>query len=215
MRKISLLLVAISFALLVASCGSTKNAGEVSEVQRLRNDGWMNEPGGLPLDQMLQQNYDMIKAKDASGDNLYITSSGNGVGTSVSTAKMQALALAKSDIASQISSNIAKLVSANLGNSQLDSKKAASVSEIVSSSKEIVAAKLGRVDIPMILIRDFESCQQSKTAKNKLDQGMVEVQVKMFYNTANGNKVAMEEIKKVLKEKVNANEEELKKLMGQ
>lgn len=215
MRKITFFLVAISFVLLY-SCGSSKNAAtEPNEAQRLRNDGWMNEPGGLPLEEMLKENYTMIKAKDQSGENLYITSSGNGVGTSVSTAKMQALALAKSDIASQISSNIAKLVSANLGNSQLDSKKAASVSEIVSSSKEIVAAKLGRVDIPMILIRDFESCQQSKTAKNKLDQGMVEVQVKMFYNTANGNKVAMEEIKKVLKEKVNANEEELKKLMGQ
>ncbi|MBU0488860.1 MAG: hypothetical protein KKD31_13010, partial [Bacteroidetes bacterium] len=69
------------------------------------------------------------------GQPQYIYSDGNAVANTKSAAEMQALELGKIALASQIESRISSLMSANIANNQINKDDAATITEVVQSSK--------------------------------------------------------------------------------
>jgi hypothetical protein len=59
---------------------------------------------------------------------------------------MQAIELGKLQLAGLIQTNMSSLISSNVGNAQLSTQEAASVTEVVQSAKNIIAVELGCVD---------------------------------------------------------------------
>jgi len=184
---------------------ASKNARK--EQKKLEKDGWRTDPGSLPMDKLLDAAWEKQLQTDDQGQPLYMYADGNAVASDKTAGNMQAIETAKLALAGQVSTNIASLVSANIGNTQLSTQSGESVTEVVQSAKNVIAQKMGKVE-PF-----FKLYRSSDTYKN-LEKGKIEVQVRLFYNSSQALNTAKEEVKKVLKDKLNANEEDLKKLMG-
>ncbi|MDO9580030.1 MAG: hypothetical protein Q7J06_05620 [Bacteroidales bacterium] len=58
-------------------------------------------------------------------------------------------------MAGLIQTNMSSLISANIGNAQLSTQEAASVTEIVQSAKNMIAMELGYVDPSFKLFRNI------------------------------------------------------------
>lgn len=187
------------------------------EAKRLeKHEGWMVFPGGLPLEKMLEQSYLRQYQVDDNGNALYVTASGNGVATSKSAASLQAIELAKNELAGQIETRMASLVSTNIANLQLSTVDAESETKVMASAKNMVSMKLQNVEPIVKIYRDRGSMERARKIKkgSLLEKGRVEVQVQLFYNRNGIDDMAREAIKTTLKEELKDNEEDLKKLMG-
>jgi hypothetical protein len=171
------------------------------EAKQLEKDGWYVSPGSLPLEKQLDNSYKKQYMTDENGDPRYITADGNGVGQTKTAAELQAIEMAKLQLAGSIQTRVSSLVSANIGNSQLNTEDAASVTEIVQSAKNIIATELGYINPFVKMYRE---------GKNKT----VEVQVKVFYDVKQSMVVAKKVVQKEIKDKLEVNEEQLNSLMG-
>jgi ABC-type phosphate transport system auxiliary subunit len=96
--------------------------------------------------------------------------------------------------------NIASIVKGNLANSQESSKEATSVTEIIQSSKNIIAQQMGYINPAFKLYRDLKDKK-------------VEVQVKIFYEAKQSLVLAKKAIRKELKEKLQKTDEQVDKLL--
>lgn len=171
------------------------------EAKKLEKEGWKVQPGSVPLPKLLENAWMKQGQTTEEGQTRYITADGNGVAESKSVAEMQAIELGKLQLAGMIETQIASLVSANLGNTQLNTQDAATVTEIVQSSKNIIAQQLGYVNPEFKIYREN---------KNKT----VECQVRLFYDSLQGLIIAKKAIRQEIKDKLKVNEEQLNKLMG-
>ena len=171
------------------------------EARKLKRDGWYVPPGSLTLDKLLENAWMKQVAEDENGDPLYITADGNAVAESKTAGDMQAIEMGKLQLAGEIETNISSLISGNIGNAQLSTKDAASVTEIVQSAKNIIATRLGYVN-PFF-----------KLYKN-IGTDKIEVQVRLFYNTKQSLVIAKKVVRKELKDKLQLNEKQLEQLMG-
>jgi hypothetical protein len=171
------------------------------EAKNLKKQGFYVPPGSLPLDKLVERSWMKQYSEDEMGNQRYITADGNAVAQSKSAAEMQAIELGKLQLAGLIQSNMNSLISANVGNAQLSTDDAASVTEIVQSAKNIIATELGYVDPAFKLYRDIK--------KDK-----VEVQVRLFYDVKQSLEIAKKVVQKEVKDKLKINEEQLNKLMG-
>jgi uncharacterized protein YneF (UPF0154 family) len=132
----------------------------------------------------------------------YQNLNGNGVGETKTAAEMQALTFAKLALASQVESNVNALISANLANQQLNNEDAASITQTISNSKELISAQLGYVEPA------FKIYRIPANPKN------TEVQMRIFYDVEQSLQIAKKVIQKELKDKLKVNEEQLNKMMG-
>jgi hypothetical protein len=171
------------------------------EAKNLGKDGWYVPPGSLPLDKILEKAWTKQLTEDDEGQTKYITSDGNAVAETKSAAEMQAIELGKLQLAGLIETNVSSLVTANIGNAQLSTEDAASVTEVVQSAKNIIATQLGYVDPFYKLYKDI--------GKDK-----VEVQVRLFYDTKQSLEIAKKVVRTELKDKLQLNQQQLEKLMG-
>lgn len=171
------------------------------EAKSLEKVDWQAYEGALPLPMILENAWKKQMVVDDKGDPVYITADGNGVAETKSVAEMQALELAKLQLAGMIQSNISSLVSANIGNTQLSQEDAVSVTEIVQSSKNLIATELGYVNPYFKIYRMLENKR-------------VEVQVRIFYDTKQSLEIARKVVRGEIKDKLKVNEEQLNKLMG-
>ncbi len=130
----------------------------------------------------------------------YIAADGNGVAESKSVAEAQAIEFAKLQLAGTIESNIASMIKGNLANSQESTADATSVTEIVQSSKNIIAQQMGYINPSFKIYRDLKD--------NK-----VEVQVRIFYETSQSWAIAKKAIRQELKDKLKKTDEEVDKLL--
>ena len=186
------------------------------EAKRLKKDeGWQVFAGALPLEKMLEKSYLMQYETDEEGHPKYIMATGNGVGGSRTAAKLAAIETAKNELAGLIETRMAQLISTNIANLQLSTVDAESETKILASAKNMVAVTLSGVQPIVVIYRDRSSVSRARKIKNadKLKKGKVEVQVTLFYNEENAEKVAKKAIKQTLKEDLKNNEEDLKKLM--
>jgi hypothetical protein len=137
---------------------------------------------------------------DENGQATYIMADGNGVAESKSVAEAQAIELAKLQLAGLIESNIASIVKGNLANTQESAADATSVTEIIQSSKNIIAQQMGYVNPNFKLYRDLK------------DQ-KIEVQVRIFYEVKQSVAIAKKAIRKELKDKLKKTDEQVDKLL--
>ena len=155
-------------------------------------DGWEVAPGHLPLEKQLDRAYTMQYEFDESGYPLYLMSEATSVGQNYDAAKFQAMELSKLQLAGQISSEIVGLVENTVANNELSPEEAVSVLETVSSSKNLISQKIGRV-ITVV------ECHRTLSNKNK------EVRVQIAYNS----KAAMESAKNVIRNELEKKGEDL------
>jgi hypothetical protein len=171
------------------------------EAKSLEKEGYYVTPGSLPLAKLVEKSWMKQYQENDNGQTKYITADGNAVAQSKTAAEMQAIEMGKIQLAGLIQTNMSSLINANIGNAQLSTEDAASVTEIVQSAKNIIATELGYVDPFFKLYRDIKGDK-------------VEVQVRLFYDTTQSLEIAKKVVQKELKDKLKINEEQLDKLMG-
>jgi hypothetical protein len=197
-----------------------KEAEELEEV-----GGWQVPPGERPLAKMLEESWikqEMKKIDLTTGEekDAFIWASGNGVASNKTAAQMQAMEMAKIELAGKLETQVASLVSANVANAQLSNVDAESIAEVVQSAKTITSAKLKDVKPVVLLYRSqipkkgMKKIMKENRAASQLKPGMTEVQVTLFYDLYQTDIQVREQIKQDLKDKVKGNEEDLRKLMG-
>lgn len=170
------------------------------EAKKLGKEGWKVNPGSLPLSKLIEQAWMKQVAEDEQGNLKYIAADGNGVAESKSVAEAQAIEFAKLQLAGTIESNIASMVKGNLANAQASTTDATSVTEIVQSSKNIIAQQMGYINPSFKIYRDLKDSK-------------VEVQVRIFYETSQSWAIAKKAIRKELKDKLKKTDEEVDKLL--
>jgi len=171
------------------------------EAKRLKREGWYVNPGSIPLDKILENSWKKQFTEGEDGQPLYIYADGNAVAESKTAAEMQAIEMGKLQLGGLIETNINSLISGNIANAQLSTEDAASVTEIVQSSKNIIAMQLGYVDPFFKILRDIKGKK-------------IEVQVRLFYDRTQSLDIAKKAVRVEIKDKLKLNEEKLEKLMG-
>jgi len=171
------------------------------ESRKMGKEGWTVAPGSIPLSKVLENTWMKQVAVEENGNVRYIYADGNAVAETKTAAEMQAIEVGKLQLAGLIQTNMSSLISANIGNAQLSTQEAASVTEIVQSAKNIIAMELGYVDPSFKLFKD-------------IGEDKVEVQVRLFYDTRQSLDIAKKVVRQELKDKLKLNEDKLEKLMG-
>lgn len=170
------------------------------EAKTLKKDGWKVPPGSIPMDKLLEDAWVKQLQTDENGNPKYLTADGNGVAETKTAAESQALEVAKLQLAGTLESNVASIVKINLANSQLSTADATSVTEVVQSSKSLIAQQMGYINPAFKIYRDLKDKK-------------IEVQVRVFYEATQSLVIAKKAIKKELKEKLNKSDEEVDKLL--
>jgi hypothetical protein len=173
------------------------------EAKKLRKAGWEVGPGSLPMEKMLDKKFKKEYEETDKGNAKYISAEGNAVGETKTAAEIQALTVAKLNLASVIESKVNGLLSGNIANQQLNNEDAASITQVLANSKELISADLGYVEPVVKLYRTPKGNDKN-----------TEVQLVVFYDTEQSMQIAKKIIKKELKDKLKVNEEQLNKMMG-
>jgi len=171
------------------------------EAKRLIKEKWESAPGALPIERQLDRSYMMQMEYDADGFPKYLMGEAMSIGENYDGAKMQALELAKQNLAGQIQTEITALIENNVGNKQLTAEQAATVTNTVMGSKNLISQNIGRVITVMEVYR-------TKKNKNK------EVLVRIAYNAAMAKEAAKKAVRQELEEKSEGLIDQIDKLIG-
>lgn len=171
------------------------------EAKRLEKEGWKVAPGKLPLVRQLDKLYLMQADVDDYGYPKFLLARTQAVGGNYQAALSQATAYAREDIAGQIETQIGALVENSMETKQLDNGDATSITRSLSSGKQFIKNKLGR------LIPVMELCRSTKS-------GGYEVSVALAYNFDMAKTVAKEAIQADLEKRGDKLAEELDKMLG-
>ena len=171
------------------------------EAKRLAKEGWTVSPGALPLEKQLDKSYMMQYEYDQDGFPQFIMGEAMSVGGNYDAAKLQALELAKQNLAGQIQSEITALIENTVSNEQLTQSDAATVTRSVLASKNMIAQSIGRI-VPVVEI------YRVVNGNNR------EVLVRLAYSQAMAKAAAKAAIKKDLEARGDALHEKLENLLG-
>ncbi len=171
------------------------------EAKRLKKAGWLTVPGALPLDKQLDRSYLMQYEYDESGYPKYIMGEAMSIGGNYDAAKMQALELAKQNLAGQIQTEVTALIENTVANKQLEAEEAATITQSVLASKNLISQSIGRTITVMETYRTLAN-------RNK------EVLVRIAYNSRMAKEVARRALQQDLEEKGLELHEKLDKILG-
>lgn len=118
----------------------------------------------------------------------YLTGEAMSIAESYDAAKIQAMELARLNLAGQLQSEVTALVENSVGNQQMSHEEAASITQTIMESKALFSQNLGRV-VPVL------ECYREKDNKNK------EVRVVISYNTEMATEMAKRLIRQELEKK--------------
>ena len=178
---------------------ATKTARK--DAKKLKKEGWITVPGALPLEKQLDKSYLMQMEYDEDMYPKYLMGEAMSIGENYDAAKMQALELAKQNLASQIRTEVTALIENSVANKQLANEDAASVTQSIMEAKNLISQSIGRTIIVM-------ECYRTKTNKNK------EVLVRIAYNGAMAKTAAKRAIQDELKSKGEDLQKKLDQLLG-
>ncbi len=178
---------------------ATKSARK--EAKQLKKDGWVSAPGAIPIDKQLDRSYLMQYEYDENMFPKYIMGEAMSIGGNYDAAKMQALELAKQNLAGQIQTEITALIENTVANEQLSSEQAESVTRSVMASKNLISQSIGRT---LTLIEVYRTLSN----KNK------EVLVRIAYNSDLAMKAAKKAVKQNLEEKGEELHNKLDEILG-
>ena len=171
------------------------------EAKRLKKQGWIVSPGALPMDKQLDRVYLMQYEYDENLYPKYIMAEAMSIGENYDGAKTQALELAKQNLAGQVQTEITALIENTIANKQLAANEAASITETVLASKNLISQALGRV-MPVM------ECYRI------LKNGNKEVLVRLAYNSDMAREAAKNVVRKELENKGEKLHEQLDKVLG-
>lgn len=171
------------------------------EAKKLKKEGWQTPPGALPIDKQLDKSYLMQYEYDSDMYPKYIMGEAISIGGNYDAAKMQALELAKQNLAGQIQTEVTALIENTVANEQISEEDAASVTRSVMAAKNLISQSIGRT-IPVIeLFRTLNN-------KNK------EVMVRIAYNGEMAKKLAKDAVRKQLAKDGEEKQKKLDELLG-
>lgn len=171
------------------------------ESKRLKKDGWVVSPGALPLEKQLERSYLMEFEYDANQFPKYIMANAQSIAENYDAAKTAATSLAITNLAGQIQTEVTALVENTVANKQLDPEDAASITETVMASKNLISQSIGRV-ITVV------ECYRVLPNKNR------EVMVRIAYNGDMAKEVAKKAVRQELEKKGEKLHEQLDKALG-
>lgn len=171
------------------------------EAKRLAKEGWQVKPGELPMEKQLERAYLMQYEYDDDLFPKYIMGEASSVGENYDAAKTAALSLAITNLAGQIQTEVTALVENTVANRQLSPEEAASISETVMASKNLISQSIGRT-IPAM------ECYRINSKKNN------EVLVRIAYNGEMAKEAAKKAVRDELEKKGNNLHQQLDKVLG-
>lgn len=171
------------------------------EAKRLQKEDWQAAPGALPIERQLDRSYMMQMEYDDNGFPKYLMGEAMSIGENYDGAKMQALELAKQNLAGQIQTEITALVESNVGNKQLTAEQAATVTSTVMGAKNLISQSIGRVITVMEVYR-------TKKNNNK------EVLVRVAYNAEMAKDAAKKAVREELEQKGEGLIDQIDNIMG-
>lgn len=158
------------------------------EAKSLKKEGWITTPGALPLEKQLDRSYLMQMEYDEDMFPQYLMGEAMSIGENYDAAKMQALELAKLNLAGQIQTEVTALIENTVANKQLHPEDATSIVESISAGKSLISQSIGRV---ITVVEAYRSASN----KNK------EVLIRIAYNADMAKKAAKEAIREDLERK--------------
>jgi len=171
------------------------------EAKRLKKEGWKVSPGALPIEKQLERSYLMEFEYDENLYPKYIMANAQSIGENYDAAKTAATSLAITNLAGQIQTEVTALIENTVGNQQLSAGDAASITESVMASKNLISQSIGRV-IPVV------ECYR------ELKNGNKEVMIRLAYNGDMAKEAAKKAIRKDLEKKGEDLHEQLDKVLG-
>ncbi len=171
------------------------------EGKRLKKEGWQVAPGALPIQKQLDRSFLMQMEYDEDLFPRYLMAEGMSIGENYDGAKMQAIELAKQNLAGQIQTEVTALIENSVANNQLDAGQAATVTKSVMAGKSLITQSLGRI-LPVV---EIYRLVDKKNNRNK------EVMVRLAYDS----KKAKEAAKKAVRAGLEGESEELHKKLDE
>ena len=178
---------------------ATKTARK--DAKKLKKEGWITVPGALPLEKQLDKSYMMQMEYDEDMYPKYLMGEAMSIGENYDAAKMQALELAKQNLAGQIQTEVTALIENSVANKQLANEEAASLTQSIMGAKNLISQSIGRTITVM-------ECYRVKSNKNK------EVLVRIAYNGAMAKAAAKRAIQEELNEKSEEIHKKLDEILG-
>lgn len=171
------------------------------EARRLKKEGWVVSPGALPLEKQLERSYMMEYEYD---DNLfpkYIMANAQSIGENYDAAKTAATSLAITNLAGQIQTEVTALIENTVANRQLSADDAASLTESVMASKNLISQSIGRTIVVV-------ECYRVLKNNNR------EVMVRLAYNGDMAKEAAKKAIRQELEQKGQNLHDQLDQVLG-
>lgn len=178
---------------------ATKDARR--EAKRLKKEGWQAAPGALPMEKQLDKSYLMQQEFDADLFPKYLMGEAMSIGENYDAAKVQAIELAKQNLAGQIQTEVTALIENTVANKQLQPEEAASVVQSVSAGKNLISQSIGRVLTVVEVYRTLPN-------RNK------EVLVRIAYNAEMAKAAAKKAVREELENKGEELHNKLDQLLG-
>ena len=171
------------------------------EAKRLKKDGWVVSPGALPLEKQLERSYMMEFEYDENLFPKYIMANAQSIGENYDAAKTAATSLAITNLAGQIQTEVTALIENTVANRQLAAEDAASLTESVMASKNLISQSIGRTIVVV-------ECYRVLKNKNR------EVMVRIAYYGDMAKEAAKKAIRQELEQKGKNLHEQLDQVMG-
>ena len=152
------------------------------EAELLKEEGWKVPAGCLPMERQLALAYELQADLDMKRQPKYIFGQAISGGSFYDAAKMQALELAKVELASNILTDLTAIVKSKITNQQLSPDRSNSASEIIKEVESVVSQKL-YFPIPLVEIY--------RTTKD----GITEVQIRLAYDKEEGLKAGLDALR--------------------
>lgn len=171
------------------------------EAKRLSKEGWKTAPGALPLEKQLDKSYMMQYQYDSDGFPQFIMAEAMSIGGNYDAAKMQALELAKQNLAGQIQTEVTALIENTVANEQMEQGEAASITRSVMASKNLISQSIGRV-VPVV------ESYRAVNGNNK------EVLIRIAYSQDMAKAAAKRAVKKELEQRGDSLHGKLDELLG-
>lgn len=171
------------------------------EAKRLQKEGWTVAPGALPLEKQLERSYLMEFEYNADLFPKYIMANAQSIAENYDAAKVAATSLAITNLAGQIQTEVTALIENTVANKQLSAEDAASISETVMSSKNLISQSIGRTIVVV-------ECYRILTNKNR------EVMVRLAYDGAAAKEITKKVIREELEKKGQNLHNQLDQVLG-
>lgn len=161
---------------------STKTARK--EAKQFKKEGWKTAPGTIPMEKQLDKSYAIQQQYNGNFESVYLMGQAMSKARTYDAARLQAMELAKLELAGLIESTISTETENAITNRQLSEEEAISIVEMVQKSKSQVMQRLGKIIMVMELYRDTDSGK--------------EVLVRIAYDTNKSKYEAIEAIREQL-----------------